>query len=64
MADRVICCVVQSDSDVFKVKAFRSVDNFDVADLKMLVFKVGKNNMFHNICRCPKSDPLEGERII
>jgi hypothetical protein len=40
MADngfRVIFCVVQGDSDVFKVKV--SVDD-DVADLKKLVFEI------------------------
>jgi hypothetical protein len=41
MADngfRVICCVVQDDTYVFKVKA--SVDN-DVTDLKKLVYQEG-----------------------
>ena len=41
MADNgfhVVCCVVQGDSDVFKVKA--SVDN-DVVDLKKLVYQKG-----------------------
>jgi Crinkler effector protein N-terminal domain len=49
MADndlRVICCAAKGDRDVFKVKA--SVDN-DVVDLKMLVFEMGKHNMFRNI---------------
>ena len=35
---RVICCVVQDDTQVFKVKA--SVDN-DVMDLKKLVYQGG-----------------------
>ena len=41
MADNgfhVVCCVVQGDSDVFKVNA--SVDN-DVVDLKKLVYQKG-----------------------
>jgi hypothetical protein len=41
MADngfRVICCVVQGHSDVFKVKA--PVDN-DIVDLKKLVYQEG-----------------------
>jgi hypothetical protein len=41
MADHVICC-----SEVFKVKA--SVYNDDI-DLKMLIFEIGKNNMFCDI---------------
>ena len=42
---RVICCVVQDDSNVFKIKA--SV-NDDVVDLKKLVFDEGKNSTFRD----------------
>ena len=49
MADnkyRVICCVVQDDTSVFKVTA--SVDD-DVADLKKLVYEQGIDTTINTV---------------
>ena len=49
MADnrlRVICCVVQGDSGVFKVTA--SVDD-DVTDLKKIVYQEGIDTTIHPV---------------